>query len=151
VSRYNNLMSQRYKHSGLQKRLSAQFLCKRIAKTQSALLSYQKSWGLEDKTRNKSHTGKFMHDTVTLENALEEWHVLDCAYIFGRFQTTSWSLKNALFWGVMSCGSSKSRHFRGTYCLHHKNKRIQRVRKNVSSKWWLLLTLFLALWHFPYS
>lgn len=33
--------------------------------------------------------------------------------------------KNAVFWVVASCNSCWSRHFRGTYCIHHKGGRIQ--------------------------
>jgi hypothetical protein len=42
-------------------------------------------------------------------------------------------MKNAIFWDVMPCGSCTNRRFGETYLLHHRGKKNQQVRNNVSS------------------
>jgi hypothetical protein len=43
------------------------------------------------------------------------------------------TMKNAVFWDVTPCGSSKNRQFGGTYPLHHLDDKNLRARNNVSS------------------
>jgi hypothetical protein len=43
------------------------------------------------------------------------------------------SMKNAVFWDDIPCGSNKNQHFGGMYCLHHQGDKNRRER-NVSSK-----------------
>jgi hypothetical protein len=41
--------------------------------------------------------------------------------------------KNAVFWDEMLCGTYKNRHFRGTYHLHHQDRKNQQARNNIRS------------------
>jgi hypothetical protein len=41
-------------------------------------------------------------------------------------------MKNAIFWDMMPCGSSKNPRLGGTYRLHHQGEKNKRAR-NVSS------------------
>jgi hypothetical protein len=43
------------------------------------------------------------------------------------------TIKNAIFWDVMLCGSCRSRRFGGTYCLQHQGDKNRRARNNVSN------------------
>jgi hypothetical protein len=43
------------------------------------------------------------------------------------------SLKNAVFWDVILCGSCKNRYFGQTYRLHHQGEKNQQTRNNVIS------------------
>jgi hypothetical protein len=43
------------------------------------------------------------------------------------------TMKNAIFWDVMLCGSCKNQRFRGTYHFHHQGDKNWRARNNVSS------------------
>jgi hypothetical protein len=50
--------------------------------------------------------------------------------LFERFEVfTAVTIKKAIFWDVMPCGSCKNRHFRGTYRLHHQVGKNQKTRK----------------------
>jgi hypothetical protein len=44
-------------------------------------------------------------------------------------------MKNAAFWYITPCGSSKNRSIGGTYRLHCQGGTNQRARNNVSNKW----------------
>jgi pentatricopeptide repeat protein len=46
---------------------------------------------------------------------------------------TALTMKNAVFWNVMLCGSCKNRRFGGLYRLYHQAGKNQRARNNVSS------------------
>jgi hypothetical protein len=60
--------------------------------------------------------------------------LLNSSYIV-RFEVfTVVTMKNAVFWGVATCGSCKSQHFTGTYCLHHQGEESQRARNSVPLK-----------------
>jgi hypothetical protein len=41
---------------------------------------------------------------------------------------TAVTMKNAIFWDVMPCGSCKNRHCGGTYRLRHQGDKNQRAR-----------------------
>jgi hypothetical protein len=43
------------------------------------------------------------------------------------------TMKNAVLWDVMLCGSCKKRHFGGTYRLYHQDERNQQARNSISS------------------
>jgi hypothetical protein len=43
-------------------------------------------------------------------------------------------MKNAIFWDVTSCSSSKNRRFRGIYRLYHQGDK-NRLTRNVSSNY----------------
>jgi hypothetical protein len=53
------------------------------------------------------------------------------------------TMKNAIFWDAMSCGSCKNRHFRGTYSLHHCSVRRLLVTANVVPTPPILVTLMM--------
>jgi hypothetical protein len=42
-------------------------------------------------------------------------------------------MENAVFWGVMPCGSYKNRRFGGAYRLHHQGGKKRRARNNSSN------------------
>jgi hypothetical protein len=79
-----------------------------------------------------------------------------CHHVVHRFhgeteQATfhpSCSLKNAVFWNMMPCGSCKMQHFRGAFHLHHQGRKIQQARnissneqlKHTAKKVWFFLT-----------
>jgi hypothetical protein len=46
---------------------------------------------------------------------------------------TAVTMKNAVTWDTMPCGSCKNRRFGGTYLLHHQDDKNRRARNNVSS------------------
>jgi hypothetical protein len=43
------------------------------------------------------------------------------------------TMKNAVIWDAVPCGSCKSRRFGGTYLLHHQGENNQRARMNVTN------------------
>jgi hypothetical protein len=53
--------------------------------------------------------------------------------------SSSVTMKNAVFWDVTPCGSCRNGCFGGTYLLHHQGGRNQRAR-NVSTNYQLLVT-----------
>jgi hypothetical protein len=55
-----------------------------------------------------------------------------------RFEVfTAVTMKNAVFWDVITCGSCKNWRFGGKYRLHHHGDENQRARNNISSNWQL--------------
>jgi hypothetical protein len=46
---------------------------------------------------------------------------------------TAVTIKNAVIWDVMLCGSCENRRFAGTYRLQHQGEENQRARNNASS------------------
>jgi hypothetical protein len=57
-------------------------------------------------------------------------------YCYERFEVlTEVTMNNAVFWGVMPCGSCENRRLRGTYCLHYQGDENRRARNNVSTKY----------------
>jgi hypothetical protein len=50
------------------------------------------------------------------------------------------TMKNAVSWDVMPCGSCKNRRFGGMYRLHHQGDKNWRTGNNVSSVLRLLIT-----------
>jgi hypothetical protein len=51
-----------------------------------------------------------------------------------RFEVfTEVTMKNAVFWHVIPCGSCKNRSFGGMYSLHHQGDQNRQARNNVSS------------------
>jgi hypothetical protein len=66
------------------------------------------------------------HITLPLESR--------AGYGYVRFEVLiAASVKNAVFWHVTPCGSSKNRRFGGTYRLHHQSDKNRRARNNVSN------------------
>jgi hypothetical protein len=56
--------------------------------------------------------------------------------LYVRFEVlTVVTMKNAVFWTVMPCGSCENRRFAGMYCLHHQSGMNQRAR---NSNWNML-------------
>jgi hypothetical protein len=56
-------------------------------------------------------------------------------YIFVRFEVfAALTMKNAVFWDVMPCGSCKNRRFRGTYRLRHQGDNDRRARNNFTAE-----------------
>jgi hypothetical protein len=54
--------------------------------------------------------------------------------------------KNTVFSDLMSCGSSKTRRFGGTYYIRHQGEKNRRARNNVCSNWgWLLTEIAVVL------
>jgi hypothetical protein len=43
------------------------------------------------------------------------------------------TMKNAVFWNVKSCSSSKDGRFGGTSRIHHLDDKNRRTKKNVSN------------------
>jgi hypothetical protein len=67
---------------------------------------------------------------VTMKNVF--WDI-KTHFIPHRRHIAVMTMKNAVFWDDMPCGSSKNQCFRGTYRLHHQGDKNRRATNNVSS------------------